>query len=261
MAKALLALERFLPYRLSVATNRISGALSRHYADRFGIGIPEWRVIAILGRYAGLNANAVAERSAMDTNWYLGDTAPAWQEDSEQWRWLLQTLAEAQKSKAFTFVMFHPAPYSSGIHGRPTGVGDGENFSSGLPLRALTPLLLRFGVDAVFTGHDEIYEHSAVPGQESGIDGSETEHTVHFYTVGIGGDGLRGLEPDVSNPYSLFAADRDAPEIVDDAGILRDGGKHYGHVLVDVSRADDGSWRPPSIFRWSCRRSSRGLCY
>lgn len=66
MAKAPLALERFLPYRLSVLTNRVSGALSRHYADRFGIGIPEWRVIAILGRYAGLSANQVAERSAMD---------------------------------------------------------------------------------------------------------------------------------------------------------------------------------------------------
>ena len=187
--------------------------------------------------------NGQPERSPGDTNWYLGDTAPAWQEDSEQRRWLVQALAEAQKNKAFTFVMFHPAPYSSGIHGRPPGVGDGENFSSGWPLRELTPLFLRFGVDAVFTGHDEIYEHSAVRGQESGTDGSQTEHTVHFYTVGIGGDGLRGLEPDVSNPYSLFAADRDAPEIVDDDGILKDGGKHYGHVLVDVSREEDGSWQ------------------
>ena len=39
MAKPSLHLEKFLPYRLSVVTNRISGALSRHYADRFGIGI------------------------------------------------------------------------------------------------------------------------------------------------------------------------------------------------------------------------------
>lgn len=66
MAKGPLALERFLPYRLSVITNRISGALSRHYATRFGISIPEWRVIANLGRYPGLSANQVAERSAMD---------------------------------------------------------------------------------------------------------------------------------------------------------------------------------------------------
>lgn len=66
MAKGPLILERFLPYRLSVVTNRISGALSRHYATRFGIGIPEWRVIANLGRHPGLTANEVAERSAMD---------------------------------------------------------------------------------------------------------------------------------------------------------------------------------------------------
>lgn len=66
MPKSLLLLENFLPYRLSVAANRISGALSRHYAERFGIGIPEWRVIANLGRYPGLTANEVVERSAMD---------------------------------------------------------------------------------------------------------------------------------------------------------------------------------------------------
>ncbi len=66
MPKTPLLLENFLPYRISVAANRISGALSRHYAERFGIGIPEWRVIANLGRYPGLTANEVAERSAMD---------------------------------------------------------------------------------------------------------------------------------------------------------------------------------------------------
>lgn len=66
MAKTSLHLEKFLPYRLSVVTNRISGALSRHYADRFGIGIPEWRVIANLGRHPGITANDVVERSAMD---------------------------------------------------------------------------------------------------------------------------------------------------------------------------------------------------
>jgi len=66
MAKTALHLEKFLPYRLSVVTNRISGALSRHYADRFGIGIPEWRVIANLGRHPGITANDVVEQSAMD---------------------------------------------------------------------------------------------------------------------------------------------------------------------------------------------------
>lgn len=61
-----LDLERFLPYRLSVLSNRISQNIAQGYAERFGIGITEWRVIAILGRDAGLSANAVAERTAMD---------------------------------------------------------------------------------------------------------------------------------------------------------------------------------------------------
>lgn len=60
-----LELERFLPYRLSVLSNRISHAIAGTY-DRFGIGITEWRVIAVLGRFPGLSANAVAQRTAMD---------------------------------------------------------------------------------------------------------------------------------------------------------------------------------------------------
>lgn len=61
-----LDLERFLPYRLSVLTNRISRGLAGLYSTRFGIGVTEWRVIAVLGRYPGLSANTVAERTAMD---------------------------------------------------------------------------------------------------------------------------------------------------------------------------------------------------
>ena len=61
-----LELERFLPYRLSVLSNRISTAIADVYADRFGIGITEWRAIAVLGRYPGLSAGEVAQRTAMD---------------------------------------------------------------------------------------------------------------------------------------------------------------------------------------------------
>ena len=63
---ARLELELFVPYRLSVLSNRISQTIATAYAERFGIGITEWRVIAVLGRYAGLSANQVAERTAMD---------------------------------------------------------------------------------------------------------------------------------------------------------------------------------------------------
>ncbi len=61
-----LDLEHFLPYRLSVLSNRISQAIATRYAQRFGIGVTEWRVVAVLGRYPDLSAGEVAARTAMD---------------------------------------------------------------------------------------------------------------------------------------------------------------------------------------------------
>jgi len=61
-----LELERFLPYRLSVLTNRISTAIARVYVRRFALTVPEWRVMAVLGRFGAMSANAVCERTAMD---------------------------------------------------------------------------------------------------------------------------------------------------------------------------------------------------
>ena len=58
---------------------------------------------------------------------------------------------------------------------------------SGLPLRALSPLFLQYGVDAVFTGHDEMYERSAVPGQERLADGTMRDHVLQVYDVGVAG--------------------------------------------------------------------------
>lgn len=64
--KARLDLETFVPYRLSVLTNRVSSAIARQYSDRFALTIPEWRVMAVLGGTPGLSAREVAERTAMD---------------------------------------------------------------------------------------------------------------------------------------------------------------------------------------------------
>ncbi len=62
----LLVLEDFLPYRLSILSNRVSRAIAARYADTFGLTIPEWRVIAVLGRRPGLTAKEVAEATEMD---------------------------------------------------------------------------------------------------------------------------------------------------------------------------------------------------
>jgi DNA-binding MarR family transcriptional regulator len=59
-------LEDFLPYQLSVASSRVSRLFARRYADAFGISIPEWRVIAVLGRFGTLSPSAVGEATAMD---------------------------------------------------------------------------------------------------------------------------------------------------------------------------------------------------
>ena len=61
-----LDLETFLPYRLSVLSERISNAIARVYAKRFALSIPEWRLIAVLGRFGPLSANGVACRTYMD---------------------------------------------------------------------------------------------------------------------------------------------------------------------------------------------------
>ena len=61
-----LLLERFLPYRLSVLSNTVSKAIARLYADRFGITIPEWRVMAVLGRFGPSSAAEICKATAMD---------------------------------------------------------------------------------------------------------------------------------------------------------------------------------------------------
>lgn len=61
-----LDLEAFLPYRLSVMADRVSRSLSHVYARRFGLSIPEWRIVANLGRMGALGAGDLAARSSLD---------------------------------------------------------------------------------------------------------------------------------------------------------------------------------------------------
>jgi len=61
-----LELELFLPYRLSVLANRVSRAFARLYEARFDLKLPEWRVMAVLGRRPGITASEVTDMTAMD---------------------------------------------------------------------------------------------------------------------------------------------------------------------------------------------------
>ncbi|MBM3531070.1 MAG: winged helix-turn-helix transcriptional regulator [Alphaproteobacteria bacterium] len=60
-----LKLEQFLPYRLNVVASLVSQALSRIYAQRYGIGVPEWRVLVTLGQYGIMTGKAIGEHSHM----------------------------------------------------------------------------------------------------------------------------------------------------------------------------------------------------
>lgn len=61
-----LILENFLPYRLARLSSTVSATVARAYDKEFGLSIPEWRVIAILGRHPGLSAVEVAEHTFLD---------------------------------------------------------------------------------------------------------------------------------------------------------------------------------------------------
>ncbi len=60
-----LKLEEFLPYRLNVVASLVSQALSRIYVDRYGIGVPEWRILVTLGQFEVMTAKAIGAHSHM----------------------------------------------------------------------------------------------------------------------------------------------------------------------------------------------------
>ena len=61
-----LKLDAYLPYRLSVASNAVSGLIARAYEDRFGLTIPQWRLICVLAEDGGLTQVAIVSRTGMD---------------------------------------------------------------------------------------------------------------------------------------------------------------------------------------------------
>src|SRR5207253_9254077 len=60
----LLKLEDFLPHRLNVLSSLVSQALTRVYG-RYGIGIPEWRVLVTLGENGVSTVKAVGAQAPM----------------------------------------------------------------------------------------------------------------------------------------------------------------------------------------------------
>jgi DNA-binding MarR family transcriptional regulator len=65
-SEAGLRLDAYLPYRLSVASNAVSGLIARADQDRFGLSVPQWRLICVLAEDGGLTQGQIVARTVMD---------------------------------------------------------------------------------------------------------------------------------------------------------------------------------------------------
>lgn len=169
-----------------------------------------------------------------------GNDLSGFGQGSDQYIWLEENLKDASGKGQLIFVQYHHIAYSSGEHGVPMNheLSVGQ---VGTPMRVLNPMLEEYGVVAVFSGHDELFERSFVDENNDG-------KGILYYDVGVAGDGLRGEKRDWLgnlfnvldyNQYRKWSADQSAEEQWNTSGVnsvLTDGGKHYGHLEVNLEK-------------------------
>jgi DNA-binding MarR family transcriptional regulator len=61
-----LRLDDYLPYRLSVAANAVSRLVARAYEGRYGLSVPQWRLMAVLAEASPLTPQKLCGRTVMD---------------------------------------------------------------------------------------------------------------------------------------------------------------------------------------------------
>lgn len=66
MTRSITRLADFLPYRLSITSNAVSDLIAREYRSRFGLKIPEWRVMAVLGDVGEATQRELVAATRMD---------------------------------------------------------------------------------------------------------------------------------------------------------------------------------------------------
>jgi len=65
-ASTALSLADFLPYQLSITSNAVSNRIAQVYRSEFGLNVPEWRTMAVLGDSGPLTQRNVTELTLMD---------------------------------------------------------------------------------------------------------------------------------------------------------------------------------------------------
>ena len=66
MAQTASRLANFLPYLMSVATNAVSDLIAGEYRASYGLKIPEWRVMAVLGDAGAKTQRELVDATRMD---------------------------------------------------------------------------------------------------------------------------------------------------------------------------------------------------
>ncbi|MGB6309350.1 MAG: MarR family winged helix-turn-helix transcriptional regulator [Steroidobacteraceae bacterium] len=64
--RAKLVLDRFIPYRLSMASNLVSDTVATAYEAAFGLRIPEWRLVAVIAEADAISQFEICRRTRMD---------------------------------------------------------------------------------------------------------------------------------------------------------------------------------------------------
>ena len=59
-------LADFLPYQLSIASNAVSERIAAAYRSRFGLKVPEWRIMAVMGDAGPVTQRDLSALTLMD---------------------------------------------------------------------------------------------------------------------------------------------------------------------------------------------------
>ncbi len=191
------------------------------------------------------NINAADYAAAAAVNGEVSDLSD-FNPGSAQYNWVVEQLEDARDQGQIVLAQWHHIAYSSGTHSLPMSDPNSTG-QAGTPMRQYQPLFEEFGVVGVLSGHSEMFERSFVDLDGDGIG-------VLYFDVGVAGDGVRGVrttdpnELNALNPFSQWTASLDEPELwveVTDPNtgetypMLIDGGKHYGHLEIEIMPLDD----------------------
>lgn len=133
------------------------------------------------------------------------DSLESFDVGSDQYKWLISDL-EKHKSAKWKFVVLHSPVYTSGPHGAEDAKGVPKETGIRTARKLLPALAAKYGIHAVFSGHDHAYERSKRDG-------------VTYIVTGGGGAG--NYSAPNPNPYKQFFY----------------SGLHYCVVTVDGDKA------------------------